>query len=274
MVCRVLPVPIGCVTKNPAGLSAFSIASFTSGSWSSSDAVSPVRTGPTIHFSVSFKLRQDDTVFAWVLQWAFRIAFLCITHGRSLWPVRGVFFLFFLWSAGTNAWATTPACEERTPWCSVTPARWPQLRAVPWAATVVCGDDRSQIHHNAVCDRVPGLPGDAGRRPTLRGAAVRGRARGPLCRAQGNGGPASPEPPPPPCSVPRVRSCYPTGSFLNPRLERGGRDAELFREPAQTAEGWTAGGQCLILQQTVNLQLYFIASGGGPSETGARQYRT
>ena len=171
-------------------------------------------------FSVSFKLRQDDAVFAWVLRWAFRIAFLCITHGRSLWPVRGFFFVV----GGHERMGDHPACEERTPWCSVTPARWPPA---PGRAVGNHGGVRRRPVPDPPQRRLrprPGLPGDAGR-PALRGCGPRTAEA--LCRAQGNGGPAS-------RAAPSRAACSGSGRATHgllpePRLERGGRDAELFR---------------------------------------------
>lgn len=109
----------------------------------------------------------------------------------------------------------------------------PQLREVPWAATVVCGDDRSQIHHNDVCNRIVTFPATMvngkiyeGFKPAAELERLCRQAKESKPLGEGVLGAASP---PPVCNVPRAQSRYPTGSFLNPSWTAAGSTREYFK---------------------------------------------
>lgn len=109
-----------------------------------------------------------------------------------------------------------------------------QLREVPSAASVVCGDDRSQIHHNPLCDRIRTFPATMVNGRLHEGFRTAAELES-LCRSAGSAGPANSQPrddvrfAPPVCNVPRVRSRFPTGSFLNPSWDAASATRALFR---------------------------------------------
>lgn len=108
----------------------------------------------------------------------------------------------------------------------------PQLREVPWAATVVCGDDRSQIHHNDVCNRIRTFPATMVNGTMHEGLKTAADLEK-LCRQATAQKPADGVlgvvAPPPVCNVPRVQSRYPTGSFLNPSWDAAGSTRAYFK---------------------------------------------